>query len=667
MIKQGKAVRYFPLLLLSLPVLLYLRLVWPAISDGLPFFYREDEAHHFNRVVRMVQEQRFDPQYFHKPSLHFYLRMPVVAASFLWEKHRGRAQSLSDIVTYDPFGVADYAFSASHPAMLKWNRTFSAGLNVLLILFTFLIARFISRSNFAALCASLLTAVSPDLIENSAIVGVDTLMALMCMITVYSALRLHRRFSTGLLLLCGFAAGLAISSKYNAAPVALLPLTVCFLRQRLTISSLLLSVLGPLLGFLAGSPYIIFSIPLFLEHLGYEIWHYRVAGHAGNMAEPGLPQVAFYSRWIAQHALGQTAAWAGVAGAALLVFSRRSVNLVFLTFPILFFLLMIAQRANFTRNMLALIPCLAVCAALFCDWLVRAGFRRNLRRLARPIMTLILCLPPFFLSLQEQEAKPAFVDSRLEAARWLEAHASRDTDTAIAGQLQFPVHVYRIPGVSRVDGRNMDFLELFLNGFDLIVLGKGGFAEAEQMPFLRLEAEFDGTGLERIVRNPAVRIYRFVHGSELEQAASQYLASGPYPALKFRIAADGSSVCYRGNLIRQSNPSEGHCWLQRRIEQIEIEVALERSRGAGAVYMEVMSPWPDQKLQVGIPGARGEISFSPEEAGRWKTFRLALPPRLPSGASTMKTTLARVHSPFELGLSRDKRRLGVAIRNLRIE
>ncbi|NDC38077.1 MAG: hypothetical protein EBZ48_08485 [Proteobacteria bacterium] len=67
-------------LLLALVILAFA--AWlrvPFIRSGMPYFYNEDEAHHYNRVVNMVKRGEFNPHYFLKPSLHFYLRMPVVA------------------------------------------------------------------------------------------------------------------------------------------------------------------------------------------------------------------------------------------------------------------------------------------------------------------------------------------------------------------------------------------------------------------------------------------------------------------------------------------------------------------------------------------------------------------------------------------------------------
>ena len=67
----------------------------------MPYFYQEDEGHHFNRLVEMVKNGDFNPHYFNKPSLHFYLRMPAIAGSFLWSARANEIESIQDIVTRD--------------------------------------------------------------------------------------------------------------------------------------------------------------------------------------------------------------------------------------------------------------------------------------------------------------------------------------------------------------------------------------------------------------------------------------------------------------------------------------------------------------------------------------------------------------------------------------
>ena len=114
---------------------------YPAIGSGLPFFYQEDEAHHFNRTVEMVKSGDFDPHYFHKPSLHFYLRIPALISGFLWNVREGHIRSIKEIRTRDPYGLAGYAFTASHPGIVKWNRALSLLFSVLAVWLTCLLAR----------------------------------------------------------------------------------------------------------------------------------------------------------------------------------------------------------------------------------------------------------------------------------------------------------------------------------------------------------------------------------------------------------------------------------------------------------------------------------------------------------------------------------------------
>src|SRR5690606_14247362 len=126
------------------------------------------------------------PNYFHKPSLHFYLRMPVVAASFLWGVREGHLRSIKEIRTRDKFGLAGYAITSSHPGIVMWNRAFSVLLSLGVLLFTFLITYEISGSSLLASIATLLAAFSPDAIGESAVIGVDVVMAFFVVASVYA-------------------------------------------------------------------------------------------------------------------------------------------------------------------------------------------------------------------------------------------------------------------------------------------------------------------------------------------------------------------------------------------------------------------------------------------------------------------------------------------------
>ncbi|NLF25016.1 MAG: phospholipid carrier-dependent glycosyltransferase, partial [Deltaproteobacteria bacterium] len=367
-------------LVLALLLALWLRL--PFIGAGMPYFYDEDEAHHFNRTVEMVKKGEFNPNYFHKPSLHFYLRMPVVAVAFLWTVRNGQIRSVQDIQTRDPYGLGGYAFTASHPGIVKWNRALSVAFSLGLVLLAFLITKELLACEGAALLAALGTAVSPELIENAAVIGVDMPMALLCLLAVYLALKLYRSFSVKLLVLTGLVCGLAVSAKYNALPIMFLPLLVLLLLRRFAFTELLLAITVPVLGFLVGSPFTLLSLPLFLDQFAYEIWHYGVSGHEGHSAEPGWPQALFYLKWLSWSGIGLGACALSVFGVLALLARDFKKALLFLFFPCAFILLMISQKANFTRNLLVFIPfCGVFCgagAALISGLPRRSVFLRNL-------------------------------------------------------------------------------------------------------------------------------------------------------------------------------------------------------------------------------------------------------------------------------------------------
>ena len=301
-----------PLLLL---VLLTAWLRIPTITDGLPYFEREDEAHHFNRTVRMVQSGDFNPHYFHKPSLHFYLRMPVVAASFLWGVRQGDLKKIQQIQTRDPYGIGGYAFTASHEGIVKWNRALSVLLLIGTVLLVYLCMIRMGAPPSLSFFSAALFSVSPNAFLYSTTIGVDIVVTFFAVATSYAAIcavtvdaEEAKPKHDWLFWATAFLAGLTISSKYNALPIVAVPIIASFSFPKVLWKKLTICLVGISGGFLIGSPYILSEIPLFLNHLAYEIWHYGVAGHVGNQAEPGLQQAIFYFWWLVGERIG-TCRW----------------------------------------------------------------------------------------------------------------------------------------------------------------------------------------------------------------------------------------------------------------------------------------------------------------------------------------------------------------------
>ena len=482
-------------------VALWLR--FPFVGAGLPYFYDEDEAHHFNRVVNMVKTGSWNPQYFHKPSLHFYLRMPVVAASFLWSVKKGYLRKVEEIRTRDTFGVGDYAFTASHEGIVRWNRAFSLSLSLLLVMTVYFLARRIlkSQGNPALSFAAALPAVfSPDLVRYSAFIGVDILMALLCAAAVLSAYCVYSSYSLRGVFFCGLIAGLAVSSKYNALPIVLMPAAVVFAAGQVNCRSLTAAFAGPAAGFLAGSPFILVSLPLFLNQFAYEIWHYGVEGHAGHMAEPGLHQLLFYLRWLGSSALGWGFLVLAAAGIVGLISARQRSSGIALVFPLCFGLLMCMQKANFERNMLVIVPFLGIFAAVGISALI-SRFRPASRSTFLIIGPALLCsVQPFIHALEMRRQVLDLPESRRTLESVLEEYSVRGLSIAVAGQLQMPPRIYSLPGVVRVDQNRLD--TDVRTKFDVLA-AEGPF----QFPSPVLKDIPGEPGPQRVRKNPHIMIF----------------------------------------------------------------------------------------------------------------------------------------------------------------
>ena len=658
---------------------LWLRL--PRISQGLPFFYDEDEAHHFNRVVNMVKRGELNPHYFLKPSLHFYLRMPVVAASFLWSVRKGHISSIQEIRTHDPFGVGDYAFSVSHPGIVKGNRAFSVILSVLLVLFTFLTAREVCSSLWTAFLAASLAAASPALAAKAGIIGVDGLMALMCLVSVYCSIKLYKNYSLPLLAFTGIICGLAVSSKYNALPAAGLPLAVCLMRGRLSLPPLIVCLAAPLAGFLAGTPFLVTSLPLFLDQVAAEIRHYAIEGHVGEMAEPGLEQAVFYLKWLSRSALGPIAAALGIVGIPLLFTRNRALNFLLLLFPLLYFTLMSMQKAHFTRNMLVIIPFVAIFAALIVHTMIAI---LQLKGKAASVAFggfIVACLThPLQTALVERKEALALTDSRTAAERWLTGHSlGANSETAISGQLQFPPSVYSVPGRTRVDESLLSITDLYLDGFDrFVATGAYAIPQNEEQLLAEVERGFDGVEeRQRIVKNPAVTVYRLGRAQPNMRFLAEYVRGGKRNETTFTVereSEDSTTIRSRFKSCQdsqgQGNSAEDYCWLRSRVSFVKLKDLGQNTLSAAGpkaskLILTMQSPWPDQEAGIIVGDSRTKLTFT--QPGQWQDFTIDIPYDVLSRDSALLVTLTQVHSPRALKLSPDSRRLGAALRSVTLK
>ncbi len=620
----------------------------PLVESNTRYFRHEDDGHHFNRTVEMAKNRDFNPHYFKKPSLHFYLRIPIVVASAAWAKRHGELQSIKEIRTRDPYGLSKYAYTASHPTILQWSRFGSVASTLLLITLTFILAYQLSSSIMVSAFAACTTTVSNEVLRNSHIIGVDILMALLCVACSVLGVWAYKRYSPAKLALCALVAGLAGSAKYNAAPIALVPLAVWYLRAH-SRASLFIPLLLPLVGLVLGSPYIVASFPEFWRDMTYEVWHYGVAGHEGNVAPRGIPQAIFYGGWLLDEGVGIAPALLAFIGLVATLRQRDRVALVLLAFPFAYASLMIMQKANFTRNMIVLVPYVALLAALGLRAVVSRISRQELRTVTYFALAAFSLVQITRASLRTIAEALQHRDSRDTLATWLTQDQLRDYEVAVAGPLQIPFHLFALPGVDSFDPEASSAALLAQRGYDYIVTPENIPISEHLRQVLPIENTIAGTTTpRRVPENPAITIFR------VPPEAIRALASEA-PA-KLTLAVDDSAVspvC--------PNSSESYCWLSNRITTLEISPSISPPR---SFTLEAMSPWAEQTISVTTDQGKELATLTLDTPGTWSTLHITIPSDLLPGEIPLQISVSRISSPASRSSSKDSRRLGVALRRI---
>lgn len=655
---------------------------WPALSTGLPYLYYEDEAHHLNRTLEMVKKGEFNPRYFHKPSLHFYLRMPAAVAGFFWNVRNGHIKKVKEIETRDPFGIGGYAFTASHPGIVKWVRSVSLILALGTLIITYALSKAIIRSPISGLVGATIAACSPLLLEYSAAIGVDIVMTFFAVLATLFAAQFIRSPNWQDLIICSLAAGLSVSSKYNALPALIVPLAAylvsCWKNSRALITALVL----PPLGFLIGSPFILSELPLFMDQFAYEIWHYGVAGHMGHSSEPGLPQLTFYLTYLASSGVGAAALATALVGVVIFSIQKPRVALVVLAFPVLYLLLMVFQKVNFTRNMLPLVPYVAFLSAYTLrEACGHSIFRRLRPKLALPILLAITAAQPLWQALSVRDSLIDVEESRVEADAWLASQGDQSLhETAIAGSLQFPPATYRRRQSTRVDLEKRSPQELIQSGYSRVVAPAAFSPSAESAELMESIQSFAGeTEEQRIVQNPAITIYQFAPSLEHDLQVMSGLLKSPADHLLFRLYLVGDrelrigdeleAFCGRG-AISPEEPFEGHCWTSKRVEFVRLVDAVPlrdlSEQSSADLNLELTSPWPEQSLKIRSGAVEVPIWLGEHKPFEWFSTRVSLPANSLKADGGFYITTSIIRSPKSFGLSSDERRLGVALRRIEL-
>ena len=330
-------------------------------QKGLPYLHHVDEPHTTAVALDMLKTGDLNPHRFHYGSLNIYSLVAVDAVHYLWiscypDALTGKRVKFDEI---QPTTRRNWRWETSHPSFNQWNRAWSSILGTLTVLLVYLVGR--RASAVVGLTAAATLAGISVHIEHSGLVSPDIPVGFYTLLAVVLSTAYMKSGRVLTLVWAFVATGLALATKYNGAPILVVPyLALAFTVQRHRVRPHwlwwggLLTTLGV---FFVCNPFAILDLPLFIDHVGQQVSHYAFSGHGPRTIEPGLPHILLSFRQFAS-----SLTWPGFVLAALGVAwgSTNRRRIVLFSFPALYFLLQTQMVVAFHRNLLSVYPFLAL-------------------------------------------------------------------------------------------------------------------------------------------------------------------------------------------------------------------------------------------------------------------------------------------------------------------
>ncbi len=302
------------------------------------------------------------PQFYNYPSLYIYLSFFFTSIVWLFGK----------IFLGFP-GWADFWNSTLIDSTIPITimRCLSATFGIAIVGVVMLIIERL-RDRIAALTAGFLTAFAFLLVYNVHQARTDTAMSAMVCLSALFAIEVFRSGDSRFYTLSGIFAGLAASMKYNGGLVLLAGVLAHILRMKGEGESWKAiwkhkqarwMVRLAIIAFIATTPGTIFETVNFLKGFGKEMIHMG-KGHFGYETVGNGFIFNLSTNW--PIAVGLPILFTAIAGLIVLIASKRNrkAGAVFLTFPVIFFLMMGGGNVLFMRYLVPLVPFVTALSAV---------------------------------------------------------------------------------------------------------------------------------------------------------------------------------------------------------------------------------------------------------------------------------------------------------------
>jgi len=460
----------FALALLSVLVLGFGLRVWGS-GFGLPDYtrYHHDEHALVDRAAQILWTGNWNLDRFNYPPFYAYLQAISYAGYFLW----GAAQ-----------GTWSQVFPFAIPQFYQVGRVLTAVVGTATVLTVYLIGRNIASKRMGLLAAALLGGCYLHVI-HSHYVTFDVMVGLMVALALLFSLLVLQRHEAKWYLLAGLCAGLAGATKYNGAIAVLIPLTAHVLATSWgewgwLNGRLFLIVAGFVAGFFGGNPFALGNLPDFLNGLALVLHHY-------GTQQPGFEGTGNW-RWYLGVFLTSPDSLlfvAGLVGLGGIVWRKWRVGLVTIIFPLAYFAPVSRFVVRFARNMVPLLPFLAIGAGWLVDrtsrWLGRKLANRRLwSNLFAGAGTILILLLPLLAAVGFGRLL-SDTDHRQVAGEWLEENLAPGSRIAIE-HYSIPINdsVYEVTDVLRIDDHDLEWYQE--EGFDALIISDGVWPVLRQQP-----------------------------------------------------------------------------------------------------------------------------------------------------------------------------------------
>jgi len=404
------------LLLLAIASGMALRVL--GVGFCYPMLHCHPDEHYLVRpAMHMLRTGDLNPHLFVYPTLYIYILLGVFCLTFLYGISAGLWNDVGGSMARPaPFHIAGRLATAAL-GTASIGAVYIAG------------KRLLDRQSAAV--AALVLALMPLHVAASHFVTTDVCAAFFCVAALCSAAAVANEGSRRAYLFAGLLCGFAIAAKYNAFLVAVnVPLAhwINPRRERFFDRNLWRGLAWIPLGFLIACPYALLDLPRFLDGVANEISHY----HHGHIGHQGELNRLFYFLFLAGRGFGPVLTALGIFGLVTMFRRFRRSHLLLLAFPLLYMLFVGAYKVRFVRNLMPVLPYLALWIGFGAVEALRQ-VREAWPRLARirpwklALVGLLLALAQPASTAVMETARLSGTDTRVQAREWIERHLPRGT------------------------------------------------------------------------------------------------------------------------------------------------------------------------------------------------------------------------------------------------